>query len=79
MSSILQFQTRSLQLHLLRDEARLLITEGRSKRKDIQGQTPAKHLIIQFHLRILTNKQWLADFKILYISSTFTNITIPLS
>ena len=44
---------------------------------DIQGQIPAKTLIIQLHLHISTNKQWLADFKILYISSMFTKIAIP--
>ena len=34
-------------------------------------------LFIQFHLYLSTNKQWLADFKILYISSSCTNIPIP--
>ena len=34
-------------------------------------------LFIQFHLYLSTNKQWLADFKILYISSSRTNIPIP--
>ena len=42
---------------------------------DIQGQAPEKTLIIQFYLYLSTNKQWLADFKILYISSTFTTNT----
>ena len=65
------------QLYLLQDEACPLIKEGRSKHMDIQGQTPAKALIIQFHLHLSTNKQWLADLKIMYISSTFTNITVP--
>ena len=72
MSSILQYQILSLQLYFLQDEAYPLIKEGRSKHMGIQGQTPAKTLIIQFYLHLLTNKQWLADFKILYISSTFT-------
>ena len=75
MSSILQYQTLSLQLYLLQNEASPLIRKGRSKRMDIQGQTPAKTLMIQFHLHLSTNKQWLADFKILYISSTFTTNT----
>ena len=80
MSSILQYQTLSLQLYLLQDEACPLIKEARSKHIDIQGQAPAKTLIIQFHFYLSTNKQWLADFSILYISSTFsncTNIVIP--
>ena len=42
---------------------------------EIQRQTPAKTLTIQFDLHLSTNKQWLADFKILYISSTFTTNT----
>ena len=41
-----------------------------------EGQTPAKTLFIHFRLHLLTNKQWQADFKILYISFIFTNITI---
>ena len=65
----------SLQLYLLQDEASPLIKEGHSKRMDIQGQTPAETLIIQFHIHLSTNKQWLADLKILYISSTFTTNT----
>ena len=65
----------SLQLYLLQDEASPLIKEGRSKRMDIQGKTPAKNLIIQFHLHLSINNQWLADFKILYISSPFTTNT----
>ena len=72
MSSKLQYQTLSLQPYLLQDEATHLIKEGRRRRMDIQGQAPAKALIIQFHLHLSTNKQWLADFKVLYISSTFT-------
>ena len=63
----------SIQLYLLQDEASPLVKEGHSKRMDIQGQAPAKTLIIQFHLHLSTNKQWLANFKILYISSTFTS------
>ena len=55
------------------DEACPLIKEGCSILMDIQGTTPAKTLIIQFHLHLSANKQWLADFKILYISSSFTN------
>ena len=47
----------SLQLYLLQDEASPLIKEGRSKRMDIQGHTPAKTLIFQFHLHLSTNKQ----------------------
>ena len=61
----------SLQLYLLRDEAshtKLYVTIHSLKP---EGQTPAKTLIIQFPLHLSTNKQWLADFKILYISSTF--------
>ena len=75
MSSKLQYQTLSVQLYLLQDEATHLIKEGRRRRMDIQGQAPAKTLIIQFHLHLSTNKQWLADFKILYILSTFTTNT----
>ena len=41
----------------------------------IQVQTPAKTLTIQFYLHLSTNKQWPADFKILYISSTFITNT----
>ena len=67
--------TLSLKLYLLKDEACPLIKERRSKRMDIQRQTLAKSSIIQFH-HLLTNKQWLVHFKILYISSTFTNITM---
>ena len=74
---VLQYQTLSLQPYHLQDEACLLIKQGRSKCMDLQGQAPAKTLIIQFHLHLSTNKQWLAGFKILYISSSFTNITIP--
>ena len=79
---MLQYQAISLQLYVLRDiEAYRLIKEGRSKRMDIQGQTPAKVLIICFHFHLSSNKQWFANFKILHISSlyispTFTNITI---
>ena len=73
----MQYQTLSLQPYLLQDEACLLIKQGRSKCMDLQRQAPAKTLIIQFHLHLSTNKQWLAGFKILYISSSFTNITIP--
>ena len=64
-----------MQVYLLQDEAYPLIKEGRSKRMDIQWQTLAKTLIIQFHLHLSTKKQWLADFKILYILSTFTTNT----
>ena len=71
MSSILQYQTLSLQLYLLQDEACPLINEARSKLQ----QTPVKPLIIQFHLYLSTNKQWLADFKILSISSNSSNCT----
>ena len=78
MSSILQYQTLSLQLYLLQNEAYPLIKEWLVKHRDTQGQAPARNLIIQFHLHLSTSKQWLADFKILYISSTFTNLTIPL-
>ena len=59
----------------LEDEACHLIKEARSKRIDIQEQAPTKTLIIQFHLHLSTSKQWLADFKILFISSTFSNCT----
>ena len=65
MSSTLQYQTLSLQLYLLQDQDCPLIKEGRSKCMDIQGQTPGKTLIIQFHLHHLQNKLELADFKIL--------------
>ena len=41
----------------------------------IKRQAPAKALIIQFHLHLSSNKQQLADLKILYISSTFGNCT----
>ena len=80
MSFILQYQPLSLQLYLLRVEVCPLLKEGRSERMDIQGQTPANTLIIQFHLHLSTIKQWLAEFEhlILNISSTFTNITMPL-
>ena len=43
---------------------------------DIQGQTLVKVLIIHLHVHFSTNKQWLADAKLLYNSSTFTNTTI---
>ena len=79
MSSILQYQPLSLHLYLLRDEALSLLKDGHSKRMGIQQQTPAKTLFIQFHFCLLINKQWLADFKILYISSTYTNITMPVN
>ena len=65
----------SLQLYLLQDEASLLIKVGRSKHMDIQGQTPAKTLIILFHLHLSINNQWLADFKIFYILSPLTTNT----
>ena len=52
-----------------------LINDGRSKRMDVQVQTPAKTLIIQLHLHLSTNKQWLTDFKILYVLSIFTTNT----
>ena len=74
MSSISQYQTLSLQLYLLQDEACPLTKERLNKRMEIQGQTPAKTLIIHFHLHLSTNKQWLTDFKILSISSTNTKI-----
>ena len=61
----MQYQTLSLQIYLLQDEVCPIIKEGRSKRMDTQGQTQAKPLIIQFHLRLSTNKQWLVDFEIL--------------
>ena len=73
---ILQYQTLSPQLYLLKDETCYLIKEGCSKRMGIHGQTPTKSLIIQFHLQLSTNKQWLEDFKILHISFTFTNIKL---
>ena len=63
-----QYQALSLQLYLLQDKGLAL-----SELMNIQEQTPQKTLIIQFHLHISTNKQWLAAFKILYISSTFAN------
>ena len=76
MSSILQHQTLcTLQLYLLQDEVSPLIKEGCSKRIGNQGQAPAKTLIIQYHLHLSTNKQWLADLKVLYILSTFTTNT----
>ena len=65
-----------MRLLFLQDEACPLKKEGHSKRMDSQGQTPAKTLIIQLHLHLSTNKQWLANLKILYISSTFTNVWI---
>ena len=61
VSSILQYQS-SQQLHLLQVESCPFTLN--------KGQTPAKTFIIHFHLHFLTNKQWLADFKILYISSS---------
>ena len=60
-------QTLSMQLSLLQNEGCPLIKEGVNKRMGIYGQTPAKTLIIQFHLHLSTNKLWLADFKIWYI------------
>ena len=78
MSSILQYQVLFLRLYLLQDKVCPLIKEGCSKCIGIPGQTPAKTLIIQFYLHLSINKQWLAGFKILYFSSTFTNVTIPL-
>ena len=77
VSSNLQYQPPSLQLFHFRDEVCPLLKKRRSTRMVILGQTPAKTLIIQFHLYLLTNKQWLRDFKILHILSTFTNITMP--
>ena len=73
VSSILQYQTLPLQLCLL--QACPLIKQARNKRMGIHGQAPAKTLIIQFHPHLSTDKQWLADFKILYISSTLSNCT----
>ena len=64
VSSKLQYQILSLQLCLLRDEACPLIQEGHRKYMDIQDQTPAKSLIIQFHLHLLTNKQCLAKITV---------------
>ena len=61
----MQYQTLSLEIYVLQDEGCPIIKEGRSKRMDTQGYTQAKPLIIQFHLHLSTNKQWLADFKIL--------------
>ena len=54
-----------------------LIKQGRSKRIDIEGQAPVKNLIIQFNLHISTKVVVSKLFKILYISSTLTNIAIP--
>ena len=54
-----------------------LIKEGHSKRMGIQGTAPPKTMVIQSHFHLSTNKQWLADCKILHISSTFSNIAIP--
>ena len=42
MPSILQYQALSLHLYLLQDEACPIIKEGRSKRMDVQGQSPEK-------------------------------------
>ena len=50
-----------MQLYVLQDEVSPLIKEGKGKT-----------LIIQFYLHLLTSKQWLADFKIMYILATIT-------
>ena len=54
-----------------------LIKERRSKCMDIEKQAPVKNLLIQFHLHLSNNTQWLADFSryftshlYFYISST---------
>ena len=43
------------------DEACPLIKQEHSKCMDIEGQTPAKTLIIQFQLHLSTNNEWLAQ------------------
>ena len=43
---LFQYQTLSMQLYILWDDASSLIKEGRSKYVDIIGKTPAKTLII---------------------------------
>ena len=74
---MLQYQTLSLQLYLVQDEACPLTNNGRGKSMEVQGETPPKTLVNQFHVHLLTNKQGLSAFKILCISSTFTYIAIP--
>ena len=63
----------SLQLYLLRDEVYPLL------KWDIKcmGISPAKNFDHPLPSHLSSNKQWLADFEILYVSSTFTNITMP--
>ena len=45
------------------DEACPLIKQGRSKLMNIEEKIQAKGLTIQFHLHLLTNNEWLADFS----------------
>ena len=54
---MLQYQTLSLQLYLVQDEACPLTNDGRGKRMEVQGETPPKILVIQFHVHLSTNKQ----------------------
>ena len=57
-------------IYIWQNEAFPFIKEGRSNHMDIPGQTQARTLIIKFHFHFEANKQWLADFKILYILSS---------
>ena len=54
---MLQYQTLSLQLYLVQDEACPLTNNGRGKSMEAQGETPPKTLVNQFHVHLLTNKQ----------------------
>ena len=54
---MLQYQTLSLQLYLVQDEACPLTNNGRGKSMEVQGETPPKTLVNQFHVHLLTNKQ----------------------
>ena len=76
LSSLWHYETLFLQLYLLQVEAWLLIKHGLSKHVDVQGQNLAKTFIIQFHLHLQINTQWVDGFKILHISCPFTNIKI---
>ena len=60
------------------DEACPLIKQERRKRMDIEGEIPEKNFDHQIPLSSL-NQYGVARrlFKILYISSTFTNINVP--
>ena len=57
-----KFYEKSNKKSWQRDEACPLIKQERSKRMDIEEKTPAKTLIIQSHLHLSSNNEWLAEF-----------------